>query len=268
MNLYGVSPGDASVERHEFYVYAWLYPCGLVFYIGKGCGNRDAQQKTNALFRSVVAKIRRNGGVPRVVRWHSNLTETAAFTLERGYIRLFGRRDLGTGVLTNQTDGGEGASGWVASSEWREMRSRAQTGKTLSDGARKKLRAANLGRKHSSCARAKMSASHTGKTITPDAIAKLMAANVGKKHSIGHRQNNASVQRNKSPVGDFKGVSFHSQTGKWRAQITVDRKQRYLGLFASAEQAARAYDEAAFTEWGVGNCYLNYPAAATDCEAA
>lgn len=42
-----------------------------------------------------------------------------------------------------------------------------------------------------------------------------------------------------------KGVSRHRQTGRWRAEIQVDKKRRHLGLFDTPEEAAAAYAEAA-----------------------
>lgn len=56
----------------------------------------------------------------------------------------------------------------------------------------------------------------------------------------------------------FKGVSWHKKAGKWRAQIMADRKYRYLGLHATAEDAARAYDAAAKKLHG-GFAWLNFP---------
>jgi hypothetical protein len=105
-------PVAANDNHHDFYVYAWLRPCGTPFYVGKGKGNRDALHKThNPFFMRIVAKLRSLREEPRVVRWQVGLSEDDAHRLERAYISLFGRRDIGTGVLANMTDGGEGCSG-------------------------------------------------------------------------------------------------------------------------------------------------------------
>ncbi len=39
----------------------------------------------------------------------------------------------------------------------------------------------------------------------------------------------------------FMGVSWHPRAKKWRAQITVESKQIYLGVFESPEAAHRVY---------------------------
>lgn len=55
-------------------------------------------------------------------------------------------------------------------------------------------------------------------------------------------------RRNSRPIGGasrFKGVSFHSTAGKWRATIGVNRKVTFVGCFETEEAAARAYDREA-----------------------
>lgn len=62
----------------------------------------------------------------------------------------------------------------------------------------------------------------------------------------------------------FRGVTHQpgSQTNQWRAQIVLGGKVEYLGSFATAEEAARAFDNAAFYAGQTGRCRrtkLNFP---------
>lgn len=43
----------------------------------------------------------------------------------------------------------------------------------------------------------------------------------------------------------YKGVIYDKSRGKWRAEITANKKSHYLGRFDTAEEAALAYNEAA-----------------------
>ena len=42
-----------------------------------------------------------------------------------------------------------------------------------------------------------------------------------------------------------KGVSWVPHLGKWKSEITVDKKRKYLGVYTDINDAAKAYDEAA-----------------------
>lgn len=54
-------------------------------------------------------------------------------------------------------------------------------------------------------------------------------------------QNIFLYRNNKS---GYQGVSWSEANGKWLATIQIGRRQRYLGVFSSAEEASKAYLEA------------------------
>lgn len=74
-----------------------------------------------------------------------------------------------------------------------------------------------------------------------------------------HAENlrNRGPQRNNR--SGYKGVSLHPD-GKWTAHISINgsRNVRYLGLFSTPEDAARAYDAAARDLFGE-YARLNFP---------
>jgi len=60
-----------------------------------------------------------------------------------------------------------------------------------------------------------------------------------------HQQNILNAKLASSNTSGFKGVSWHKAAGKWSAYIILDDKKKHLGLFDAAEDAHRAYINAA-----------------------
>ena len=107
-----------------YYVYAYLRASdNTPYYIGKGKNRRYLARHPGISVPKDFSKI---------VFLEKNLTNIGACSLERRYIRWYGRKDLRTGILHNKTDGGDGQPGSIKSVDWRENHSKKLTGKKLS----------------------------------------------------------------------------------------------------------------------------------------
>lgn len=63
-------------------------------------------------------------------------------------------------------------------------------------------------------------------------------------------ENNRNIGLPKNNTSGYKGVTFFRLRGKFMAQITVNRKNIYLGYFEDPKDAAKAYNEAALKYYG------------------
>lgn len=67
-------------------------------------------------------------------------------------------------------------------------------------------------------------------------------------------QQNRRKRRGQILTSAYKGVRWHKKTSKWEAQICIQGKNKYLGLFAEEKDAALAYNEAASKCFGEFAC--------------
>lgn len=107
---------------HFVYVY---YDKDIPFYVGMGQGNRhldhiryaqraiDTGAQRNKLSHKLnkIIKILAENRLPEIRIEYKELTEEQARVKEIELIKKYGRVDLGTGTLTNLTDGGDGVQG-------------------------------------------------------------------------------------------------------------------------------------------------------------
>lgn len=149
-----------------FYTYAYLREDGTPYYIGKGSGGR------------LTSRHKRKGAgvrVPsedRILVLKDGLTEQQALAHEVYLISVLGRKDLGTGILRNLTDGGEGVSGMKHSAETKERIRQITTGVKQSEETVAKRVAKNRGQKRTPEQRARIATSleETFTLISPDGV--------------------------------------------------------------------------------------------------
>lgn len=65
-----------------------------------------------------------------------------------------------------------------------------------------------------------------------------------------HRQNIANGVLRRNNQSGFTGVSWRKDRQVYRAYITIGNKQKHLGHFSDAKEAARKYNEAALHYFG------------------
>ena len=132
------------VNPNRFYTYAYLREDRTPFYVGKGTGNRA--------YKKYKGDIKPPQDRSRIIILKQGLTEKEAFKHEIYMIAVFGRKDVGTGILLNKTDGGEGGSGRIP---WNK-------GKSWPDETKEKIRNSLIGFKHSEETKKKMSDNRGG----------------------------------------------------------------------------------------------------------
>jgi hypothetical protein len=204
------------VSLNRFYTYAYLREDRTPYYIGKG--------KDNRAYKKRKGEIRPPKDKSRIIFLKQNLTEEEAFKHEKYMIAVFGRKDLGTGILHNRTDGGEGSSGLLVSEDTRkklsEMRSGENNpnyGKIMSEEQKRKLSEAAKGRKlteeHKDKIRKRMIGNtwNIGRQLSEETKQKVGEAQKGNQYMKGRKY---SEETRKKMSESHKGIKPSEETKK------------------------------------------------------
>lgn len=121
-------------ENRDYYVYIWyIKDTNEVFYVGKGKGKRYKELTSrNKFFEDMYSS--HNCDVKKV---YECLTEKEAFQKEKEVIKWY--RENTNFRLTNQTDGGEGSSGWNPPQEFRDKQSKIHKEQWQDEEFKKKM---------------------------------------------------------------------------------------------------------------------------------
>lgn len=101
-----------------FYTYLWLREDGTPYYVGKGKGMRAYRHGCPMV--DVIPEWIDKPDTERIIVQEFE-SEKDAFFAEKFLISYYGRKDNGTGILKNLTDGGEGASGAILSEKHKRV---------------------------------------------------------------------------------------------------------------------------------------------------
>jgi hypothetical protein len=174
----------------DFYVYAYLREDDTPYYIGKGKGNRAYSKLKGEVFPPLDKN--------RIVILKNNLPESLAFEEEILLISEYGRKDIGTGILRNKTNGGDGPSGRLVSESSRLLMSTNRKGKgtgpQTSEHIENKIK------------------TRRGVKQTPEHIEAAAAPKRGVKHTDSRRKNISNALKGNIPWN--KGLKIGTRSVK------------------------------------------------------
>ena len=149
------------VNPNRFYTYAYLREDRTPYYIGKGSGNRIHKRK--------ATDIKPPKDKSRIIFLKKNITAENAYKHEIYMISVYGRKDLGTGILQNKTNGGDGVC-------------------NMSEETKQKIKEKRALQKFTDETKLKISKALTGKKRPPEVIEKIKKGRTGIKHTEEAKQ--------------------------------------------------------------------------------
>ena len=206
---------------NNYYTYAYLREDKTPYYIGKGKGDRAYKKSKN--------DIKPPKDKSRVILLKQNLSENEAFRHEIYMIDVFGRKDLGTGILHNRTDGGEGASGCIPSEETKRKISNSLKGIPRPEDVKARIAEKNKGKTHTKEAKDKIANTHKGnkywegKEHKEESKQKMRDAKVGKS---SHMKDKSHTQETKDKISASKKGKSNGCEGRIFSPETIEKMRQ------------------------------------------
>lgn len=204
------------VNPYRFYTYAYLREDRTPYYIGKGSAKR--------LYKRGKNDIKPPKDKSKIIFLKQNLTEEESFNHEKYMIAVFGRKDLGTGILHNRTDGGEGCSGMICSEDVKLKIKNSNLGKKHTKKSKKKMSELAKLRRHIEETKRKIGEKSKnrkpmlGKKLSEEHKIKIRESNIGKNHT----------QESKKKMSDaHKGRVYKPLTEEHKKKLSQANKGKH-----------------------------------------
>lgn len=231
------------------------------FYVGKGNTNRwkfhfisgNLEKDLNKYKNNKIKKLLKLGYTKEdmILVFKYNLSEKAAFDLEKELIFTIGRSGLKNGPLTNLTDGGEGLHN--PSPETRSKIGNSHKGKFVSEETKKKLSESHLGKIRGPISlehKRQISISNTGRIPSQEEIRKRREKVFGNKYgprseqvkkaisqkNLGSKRNEEQIEKiRKSHQGEEYLKKFRSSRKRKNPLLICSPDGIFYEVFNLAE---------------------------------
>jgi hypothetical protein len=226
-------------QDKKFYVYQYLRSCkskhgdiGTPYYIGKGSSKR-----LRCLSHCVSVPIDKKQ--TQIIL--GNMNEADAFQLEMLLIHLYGRIDLGVGILRNKTFGGDGASGiiWTAGAI-AKCKATKERNNTMNVSVKAQATIKRLGLQAQMTAKVVETRKNNGSYVqTEDAISKMVAkrkATGSYVRSLESLQKEKDTKIKRGIIRDPATIQPKARKGEYLRTPETAEKQRQTRMRNKSNQ--------------------------------